>query len=473
MRSYLRPLLALAPIVAAPAAGVPTQSQQAPTAQDPALDALVQEALDHNPDLARDRALVDASKEQIPQAKALPDPTLSLGLQNDGFKGIQVGKMETSYYQVMLTQPFPWPGKRGLRGEIAGVGADISRITTERTRLTLKADVERAYYGLLLVRGQLQLLERQALFLQKAQGITQTRYEVGQGAQADLLRAQLERTRLNQTRLSLEAEERTQLAILNRLRGRREDTAIPTTASLGDLPLPSAPSTDLLMKQAEAKSPELLAAESGVKQADLNLKLAKRDRLPDFAVSAAYMPRGGLDPMWSVGVSVSLPVWSKQKQQRAVSEQAWRRKAQGSETESVRNLLMQRIRERSAQMDSVLGTIRIYREGLLVQSEATFQATLAQYETGRAPFLSVLETLNGWVADRGGLLQALAQAEAIRIAQEEYNLSGTPSISSSGLSAGSLAMGGTPGGSAMATSPSSKSGAAPVQGDSGASSKPM
>ena len=156
-----------------------------------------------------------------------------------------------------------------------------------------------------------------------------------------------------------------------------------------------------------------------------------------------------------------------------MSEQAWRRKAQGSETESVRNLLMQRIRERSAQMDSVLGTIRIYREGLLVQSEATFQATLAQYETGRAPFLSVLETLNGWVADRGGLLQALAQAEAIRIAQEEYNLSGTPSISSSGLSAGSLAMGGTPGGSAMATSPSSKSGAAPVQGDSSASSKSM
>ena len=464
MRTCLCLALGLMPILGLAQSQDPAAVSPGPTGPDPQLHQLLQQALDQNPDLAKAKTEVEADRERIPQARALPDPMLSLGLLNDGFKGIQVGKMPTSQYQVMFTQPLPWPGKRGLRGEIASVGADMSSLTAERTRLTLTADVQRAYYGLLLVRGQLQLLERQALFLQKAQAITQARYEVGQGAQSDLLRAQLERTRLDQTRLSLQAEARTLLATLNRLRGRREDTAIPTTVALEHQALPSDPPLDHLLQQAEAQSPELQAARLGIKQADLSLRLAKRDRYPDLAVSAGPMPRGSFDPMWSVGVSISLPVWSRHKQQRAVAEQEWRRKSQGSEFESVRNLLVQRTRERSAQMDSILATLRIYREGLLVQSEATFQATLGQYETGRVPFLSVLETLNGWVADRSGLLQTLAQAEALRIAQEEYNLAGTPAITGSSLSRGSLAMGGAQGGAAMTSG-----GAPPAQGG-GASS---
>ncbi len=472
MRTFLCLALGLMPMVGRAQSQEPAvpSHQEPATAEDSVLKSLINEALNQNPDFAKSKALVEADLERIPQAKALPDPSLSLGIQNDSFKSIQVGKMETSFYQVMFTQPLPWPGKRSLRGEVAGLGADISKVAVERTRLGIQADVKRAYFGLLLVRGQLRLLEDQAIFLENAESITKARYEVGQGAQADLLRAQLERNRLRQTRFSLQAEERGYSAALNRLRGSTEDSPIATKASLEQMQF-QATSGEGILAQAEAQSPELQAARLGVKQAELSLDLAKRDRYPDFAVSGAVMPRGALEPMWSVGFSISLPIWSKQKQQRAVSEQDWRRKSQGSETTSVRNILNQRTRERFAQLDSALGTIQIYRDGLLVQSESSFRATLAQYETGRVPFLSVLETLNGWVADRGGLLQALAQAEAIQIATEEINLAGTPAISAQGLAAGPLGMGGTPGGPAMATS--SKSGATAVKGDSGAPSKSM
>lgn len=464
MRSLL--CLALAPAMAIQA------QEPAPTTPDPVLEGLLQEALDRNPELAKSKALVEAERERIPQSKALPDPTLSLGLQNDGFKRIQVGEMETSYYQVMLTQPLPWPGKRGLRGQVAGLGADIANVATERTRLSLQADVKRAYFGLLLVRGQLRLLEDQATFLEQAQAITQARYEVGQGSQADLLRAQLERNRLNQTRYSLGSEESVFLATLNRLRGLMEASPIPTTATLEHARFQARPIEELLA-QAESLSPELQSARLGVQQAERVLDLARLDRRPDFAVSAGVMPRGSLDPMWQVGFSISLPVWSKQKQQRAVSEQEWRRKSQGSEAAGVRNLLSQRIRERSAQMAGILGTLKIYRDGLLVQSEASFQATLAQYESGRAPFLSVLEALNGWVADRGGLLQALAQAKALEIAQEELNLGGTPPISAQGLSASAMGMGGAPQNSGgIRPSPSPSGGSSP-RGESNGAMKSM
>ncbi len=474
MRTFLCLGLSLLPMVglAQPQEPPAALSQETAPADDPLLLSLIQEALDRNPDLAKSKALVEADLERIPQATALPDPSLSLGIQNDGFKKIQVGMMETSYYQVMLTQPLPWPGKRGIRGEVAGIGADISKLVVERTRLSLQADVKRAYYGLLLVRGQLRLIEDQAIFLEQAQAITQTRYEVGQGSQADLLRAQLERNRLSQSRLSLQAEEQVLLATINRLRGATEESPIPTTATLEATQFKSVP-VDQTLALAEARSPELQAARLGVKQAERSLDLAKLDRRPDFAVSAGVMPRGALEPMWQVGVSISLPVWSKQKQQRAVAEQDWRRKSQGSEASSVQNLLNQRIRERSAQMTGTLGALNIYRDGLLVQSEASFQANLAQYETGRAPFLSVLESLNGWVADRGGLLQAVAQAKAIEIAQEEFNLGGTPPISAPGLGSPAIGMGGSPSGSGAAKSSLSKSGGSPSKGESTGAMKSM
>ena len=72
-----------------------------------------------------------AERERVPQAGALPDPVLSLGIQNDGFDEIMIGKMETSFYQVMLSQGLPWPGKRGLRTDVArlvrGRGGRVAR----------------------------------------------------------------------------------------------------------------------------------------------------------------------------------------------------------------------------------------------------------------------------------------------------------------------------------------------------------
>ena len=86
-----------------------------------------------------------------------------------------------------------------------------------RAKLTTAAEVERAYVDLLLVRGQLLLLGKLDVLWREAETMARTRYEVGQGPQSDLLRAQLERTRLRQRRLGLEADEAMRLQALNRL----------------------------------------------------------------------------------------------------------------------------------------------------------------------------------------------------------------------------------------------------------------
>ncbi len=437
--------------------------------EDPLLERLITEALERNPDLARSRHLADAERERIPQAKALPDPSLSLGIQNDGFKKLQIGMMEGSYYQVMLTQPLPWPGKRSLREEIAKLGFEIAQTDQKRATSSLTAEVKRAYYGLLLVRGQRELLDEQAQFWRTAGELTRARYEVGQGTQADLLRAQLEQTRLRQARLALDSLETGVLGTLNRLRLRAADTPLPTTARLDSATFQVIPA-QVWLERAEMDCCEILDARLLLKQGERSLDLARRDRYPDFAVSAGVMPRGVLEPMWQANVSIALPIWSGRKQKRAVVEQEARRRSLEEGVKDVRSQLIQRIHERNAQMEAALETLQLYREGLLVQSEASFRASLAQYEAGRAPFLSLLEALNGWTSDRSGYLQSLAAAHAIQIAQEEFNLTGTPPISVPGLSAGSIGMGGSP--AAGSAAPAGR-GARPAEGAGSPAMKSM
>jgi len=472
MRMPLRLALGLIPLAGWVHAQVPPTPITAPdpaAGEDPLLLSLIQEAMARNPDLGQAKVLVQADQERVPQAKALPDPTLSLGIQNDSFKRIEVGQMETSYYQVMLTQPLPWPGKRALRGEVASLGAQATEIAVSRTRLTVEADMRRAYIGLLLVRSQLRLLEQQALFLQQAEATAKSRYEVGKGSQADLLRAQLERTRLDQTRARLQAEERTAQGQINRVRGAVPEQPIATQRTLEQLPDPQPAAPDFQAK-AEAESPELRSARLGIQQAQRNLDLARLDRHPDFSVSAGVMPRGGLEPMWTASVGITLPLWQKNKQKRAVAEQEYRQTASGFAVEQVRCLLAQRVQERNSDLAASLQVIGLYRGGLLIQSESTFRATLAQYTVGQLPFLSVLEALNGWISDQSGLIQAQAQAQATRIAQMELTLGPTPGIGASALPGGG-AMGASPGGSSPAKASAAK--AAGAEGSSSMSSSPM
>jgi outer membrane protein TolC len=258
---------------------------------------------------------------------------------------------------------------------------------------------------------------------------------------------------------------------LNRLRNRPLDEPIETTWHLPDLDAPALPAVAEALADAEARSPELRGALLSVRQAGERVELASRERYPDLAVGAGVMYRGSLDPMWTVSVSVGLPVWGARKQRRAVAEGEARREAEGEGAEAVRQLLRLRTEERLALLDAVLKTNQLYRGGLIVQSEAAAESTMNQYRVGRVTFASVLEALNGLVADRASFLESTAQAHRIAIAQWELSLGASPGSSAAmgtGPVPGARAMGGGP---AKAAAGSGASGggesAAPAAGGSG------
>lgn len=421
-REHARAML-LALLVPAAAWANPEQSGAPELPTDPLLAKLIEQSLAARPELAQARAAARAERERVPQAGALADPMLQLGVQNDGFTRWEIGKMETSWYSIMASQTLPWPGKRRLRREIAELGARQADQNVARVRLSTEAEVRRAYLGRMFARDRLALLERLDAISRRSATIAQALYEAGTGVQSDILRAQLELKRIRQRRWALEVEANTAAQTLNRLRGHPLDEVINPPVRLVDLAIPAPRAEPVAVQDALERSPELASARAGVTQGQRSISLARKGYLPDFTVNLGVMPRGGeFPPMWLAAVGTPIPVFVSSKQSRAVAESEARLVASQSNAQALEQVLRLRVQQRRTALGATLETIRLYREGLLAQSEATADSTLAQYEVGKVTFVSVLEANAGFIADQDGYLQVLAQAQRLQIDAAEVSL---------------------------------------------------
>ncbi len=445
------PLAAQAPAPSTPPGAVPP-SQPPAQALAAALEAFVAEVLARHPDL--DRALESVAVEnlKIPQARSLEDPVLSLEYARS--PDTQMGVREDMKSRgLTLSQVLPWPGKRERRETIARQAAAGEEASRERVRLNLRAEAKRAFIGLMLVREEAALLDLQDRLAAQAEGAVRARFEAGQGSQADVLRAQLERSRLLQRRWTAQAELRARLATVNALKDRPADQPFEPPFTLDALPDPDpAVWTDLSEAEA-ARSPEIAAADAHLIHAQAAIHENRLNLRPDFLVSAGVMRTEGVGSGWKVGVGLSLPVWAGAKQRKAVQQwEAEHRMHLGERRVAVLNLSRAQA-ERRAQAEGARQVLRLYREGLLTQSRAALDAALAQLESGRAGYLGVLEAIQGYIADRNAMLEAQVQLQAIAIAAEELNPGPTPPIQG-------LALAGISGGAAMAAGGGSAAGSA-------------
>ena len=383
---------------------------QAPDSTDPQLAGLIRDALAANPQLKASRAAIDADRAKVPQAGALPDPIVSLGYQNDGFRKFTYGESGFAFAQLGVSQAFPYPGKRRLWEQIAQAGVAAADAASERVRLDLIASVKRAFFDLLRVRGQRTLLDAQAKLWGQVAKAAQARVEAGTGAATDLLRAQLEQTRLAQRTADLEGRATSLEAELNRLVGHAPGSRIEAAATLDALPLPAPPDETQASKNAIESSPELSEARHHLVHFQQQVDLARLDLRPDFTVGAAVMPQGSLPGMWSVSVGFNIPLWSGRKQKQAVAEARAQAEVQDFRITDLEQRLGSLTRARSARLLADLQVAGLYQKGLLAQSDAAYQASLSQFATGSASFRQVLEALSDWLKDRSDYLDALAQA---------------------------------------------------------------
>jgi outer membrane protein TolC len=386
----------------AAAVAVPAAAQDVfPLADDPVLATLLGEALGTNPDLRMARESVAAAEARIPQAAAPPDPTFAIGYENGG-RGLGLGSDEDTGLTLSVRQELPWPGKRRLARRVVERQAEQAARQLDRARLSLVFRVRKAYADLLLARENLAIIEDQRRATRDIEELTRSRYAVSLAGQSDVLRPQAELARLEQMRVHEEGLETSAVAELNRLLGRAAGTPIPpgTRLTLLDASAVRVPSVDEVTARAEASSPEIAAARSAIESARAAVDLARRNLKPDLMASASYTNRGPLPGMWGVELGIVAPVYAGRKQKAAVAEAEANLRAAEAGLESARLRARATAEKSLADFRAAVFEGQAYAKGVLIVNGLAVQSTLASYQAGKVPFVTVLEAHNTSYRDR-------------------------------------------------------------------------
>ena len=155
--------------------------------------------------------------------------------------------------------------------------------------------------------------------------------------------------------------------------------------------------------------------------------------------------------MWQASLAVSVPVYRKRLSAGLAEAEAQLRSRQGA-TESVRLQLRFRTQERLTQLRTAERIATLYGEGIVPQDRMSLEAALASYQTGKVPFITVLEALTTLYNDRATHLRLLANHEQTLASLEEASLEPTSGMVSGAadvpVGGSSLSMAGAGGGGA-------------------------
>jgi outer membrane protein TolC len=423
--------------MAMPAVGQPARIADT---SDPVLESLVAEALHENPDARAAAEGVEAARFRIEPARTLPDPFLSLNYQNDG-RQFSLGEKDMTFLGATFSQPLPWPGKLRLSGEIAeGEAKQIESGVLGRSRRSVEARARRAYYEWQLATALRNLVEERRTTWQQIEGVVRTRYSAGLSVQQDLLRAQVEILRLDEEAVVEAGKVAARLAELNRAVGRPQDAPVDKAKPL-DLDA-ALPELSRLLEDVRAGHPEIAEAETVIQTGRLRVDLAKKDFYPDFIASAGPMYRGGLDPMWQVGLGISLPIYSGSRQGKRLHEAEANLRSGEARLASAGQELEFRTRERYETLKGTLRAAQIDRDGVIPVDQLSLESAIASYRAGKVPFVTVLDALNALYTDRFNLYNRFADAAKLRVEIDEADLQAGPAMAPS--TAPGVSMSGNP-----------------------------
>lgn len=377
-----------------------------------------------NPDIAVVQAEADAAAHRVGPAGALEDPRIQYEAVNVPVGDFNFSSTPMSGNQIRLAQRFPFPGVLGNRKKAARAGADAAISWLDDRQRMVAAAVEHVFAQLGFAQRALEITDRNIDLIRHLTRIAKTKYEVGKGLQQDVLRAQVELSRLLDERLSRERDVTQAEARLNALLDRSPGSRLSRTADLREEA--ALPALAPLLDNLEKTSPSLRALSAKIEEAERLKKAARREGFPDFDLGLGYRFRQASlgDPVDGddfVGASITLrlPI-NRGKWREIVAEKSAMVRRAKAAYRAKRAALHARVRSSFAELERADGQVVLLETGLVPQARQSLESSRIGYEVDKVDFLSLVDSqirlldaelkLNRAVADRRMAFAALEAA---------------------------------------------------------------
>jgi cobalt-zinc-cadmium efflux system outer membrane protein len=356
------------------------------------LQDLLREAERNNPQIAAGRQGWEAAKQIPSQVSTLPDPQFTAQQVSVGSPRPFAGytNSDFAYFGLGFSQDLPYPGKLRLRGEMAKRDADVVQQQYESVRRSVLAGIKAAYFQLSYLSKTLGILESDGGLLQQVEKAADARYRSGMGNQHDLLQAQLERTKLLREITMHHLEVAKMQAQIKQLLNRSQSSPDIEPADLPETSL--AYRFEELLSATKGGNSDIFGAQKMVEKQNLQVDLAHKDFYPDFNLQYMWQRT---DPTqyrayYVLSFTARVPIYRSRKQrpELAQAEAELSRSRSEAESQTQQAAFDLRTAYDTAQKNSEV--LKIYREGLLPQARAEFEAGVAAYQNNRQDFQSLL-----------------------------------------------------------------------------------
>ena len=359
------------------------------------LSTLVEEATQNNPEIKASKSRWEASAQRPSQEGSLPNPIIGGKLKNVSFSDITLGEDPRSDVQAFVGQEIPFPGKLSSKEEIAQQESNAQRWLSDAISRKVIADLKEAYFDWFFINKSIEITERNKELLMKFTEIAEVKYEVGNGIQQDVLKAQVEVSgfieRLELLTKRKEIIETKIKKILNR----------PLNSALGQPEEISKSELNATLSQiTEATSenaPLLKSSSEIIDSKEESLNLAKKQYLPDFILGATYYNRDGgngdLDDIWEVSLGLRVPLYYWRKERFGIREAAHEVYEAEQNYESTKNSLLFEVKDNYITASTAEKLVDLYSSGIIPQSTLSLESAISGYQVGDVDFLTLLNNL--------------------------------------------------------------------------------
>lgn len=362
------------------------------------LEGLMAEAVEKNPELRAKRMAWEAAKEKRAQAVSLQDPRFTY---TESIRDIEtrLGPQERSFG---LSQKLPFPGKLGLRGEIADKEAEMARIEYEKALTELRAEVKKAFFELYFIDRALELdLENKAV-LEYFYEVSRTNYGLDVSELDELVRAQKSSAGASLDLLRAENTREAVTARINTLLDRAPGAPVGKAAEFDPPDMEISP--EELYRMAEAYNEEIRISGLAVEKTDLERRLSEYTWRPDFTIGLNYSQIGELDSgdpeagrdALSVTFGVNVPLWFG-RNRAVVDEKTKTFQERLLERGSVVTRVKNRVRREYFDLVTAGNVMELYGERLIPEAKESVDFAEARYKTGREMLGRMLEAQSMWI----------------------------------------------------------------------------
>ncbi len=359
--------------------------------------------LDRNPRLAQARFAIDTASGRAVQAGLYPNPTVSVTGDELGDRQGPAGIITAPH----VSQEFVTGGKLGLSRAAATKEVDQATLALMTQRYALLANIRSAYFDAVTTQRRAEILSELVKLAEQSVAQTEKLLQAKQVARLDLVQLEVDLERL---RTEEQATRRELPAAYRRLAAVVGVSDLPLGFVIGSLEVPLPPyDLERLQPYVLASHPEPRSARAGVERAQLLLRRAEVDPIPNVTVSTGYVRQNqNRSNDWTLGVSVPVPVWNRNQGNILAARGQLGEAVQ--EVTRVENDLVERLATAYREFTSARQRAERYRSAILPRAEETYELSVQAYKGGQFEYLRVLQAQRALFEARLEYNRALGEA---------------------------------------------------------------